>query len=189
MGKDWKAAWQPMVDAVGKDFSDGKPIEGADVVEKGLIRRYLEPLEFDCALHYDEEVAKQHGYKTIIAPYSSIITWAQTPYWIPGKPLFTSNEYHAQPLNSPVTDPGLIVDLMPRTSDYVVTNIEADYLLPIYVGDRLSKVGLILKSCIPKETSVGKGAFMIWESNIVNQDGETVAVYRMETYSYNPHGT
>lgn len=187
MAEDWKAAWQPMIDAVGKDFSDGKPIEGADVVEKGLIRRYLEPLEFDCALHYDEETAKQHGYKTIIAPYSSLITWAQPAYWIPGKPLFTSDDRDAQPTNSPVSDPAANIELMPETSHYFATNIEVDYLRPIYVGDRLSKVGLILRSCIPKETSVGKGAFMIWESDIVNQDGEKVAVYRIETYNYNPH--
>src|SRR5205085_7941961 len=29
MDEDWKQAWQPLMDAVGQDFSDGAAIEGA----------------------------------------------------------------------------------------------------------------------------------------------------------------
>lgn len=185
MGNDWKAAWQPMIDAVGTDFSNGKNTPGADVVEKGLIRRFLEPLEFDCELHYDEEVAQKYGYETVIAPYSSLYTWTLPPYWIPGKKLFTSAERNAQPENSPVTP--METDLAPKTTGYFATNIEADYLRPIVVGDRLTRKGEVLLSCIPKETSVGRGAFMVWETKIVNQKDEEIAVFRMETYSYNAH--
>ncbi|WP_200126736.1 hypothetical protein [Salicibibacter cibarius] len=46
--EDWKKDWRPMMDAVGLDFSDGEKTWGADPVEKGAIRRFLEPLEFDC---------------------------------------------------------------------------------------------------------------------------------------------
>src|SRR5258708_1089564 len=53
MADDWKQAWQPMIDAVGTDFSDGAEVQGADEVERGAIRRFLEPLQFDCPLHYD----------------------------------------------------------------------------------------------------------------------------------------
>ena len=42
---DWKAEWQPVVDAVGDDFADGAVTWGGDPVERGAIRRYLEPLE------------------------------------------------------------------------------------------------------------------------------------------------
>lgn len=64
-----------MIDAVGTDFSDGVRVPGADVVEIGLVRRFLDPLEFDCELHYDTEVAQDHGYADVIAPYSSLLTW------------------------------------------------------------------------------------------------------------------
>ncbi len=30
MEEDWKKAWQPMIEAIGKDFSDGKEHWGAD---------------------------------------------------------------------------------------------------------------------------------------------------------------
>ena len=36
-----------MVAAVGTDFSDGKTTYGPDTIERGTLRRYLEPLEFD----------------------------------------------------------------------------------------------------------------------------------------------
>ena len=73
---DWKLEWQEVIDAAGRDFSDGKVHYGADAVEAGAIRRFLEPLEFDCALHYDADVARQHGYPDITAPYTATMSWA-----------------------------------------------------------------------------------------------------------------
>lgn len=58
---DWKQDWQEVIDAVGQDFSDGQVHYGADAVEASAIRRYLEPLELDCALHHDAATAREHG--------------------------------------------------------------------------------------------------------------------------------
>src|SRR5699024_1135452 len=127
----------------------GERILGADVVEEGLIRRFLEPLEFDSALHYDAEVAQEHGYEDIIAPYSSLLTWRFSPYWTPGEKLFTEDERDAQPTNSPVA--AMEIDIAPETTGYFWTNVEIDYINPIVVGDRLIHVGEVLVSCIPKE--------------------------------------
>lgn len=184
MSEDWKVAWQPMIDAIGTDFSDGEVRLGADIVEKGLVRRFLEPLEFDNELHYDESVAKQNGYDDVIAPYSSLLTWTLPPYWNPGEKLFVQDGRDAQPENSPVT--ATFIDIAPETTGYFWTNVEVDYIKPIVVGDRLTRVGEVLTSCIPKETSVGRGAFLIWESRVVNEQ-EDVAVVRIETFNYNPH--
>ena len=54
----WEEAWQPVIDLIGEDFSEGEQISSADNVERTSIRRYLEPLELGCPLHYDEAVAK-----------------------------------------------------------------------------------------------------------------------------------
>jgi hypothetical protein len=81
---EWPAEWQPMIDAVGQDFGGGIVYLAADDVEKALVRRYLEPLEFDCPLHYDEEVARQYGYRGIVAPYSGMSTWIADAKWKPG---------------------------------------------------------------------------------------------------------
>lgn len=185
MSESWKQDWQPMIDAIGTDFSKGERIAGADVIEKGLIRRFLEPLEFDCGLHYDERVAKQYGYDDIIAPYSSLLTWTLPPYWVPGKRLFDSDKRDAQPTNSPVS--AKETDVAPKTSGYFWTNVEVDYIKPIVVGMRLTQVGEVLLSCIPKETSVGRGAFLVWESRVVDEDNDEVAVLKVETFNYHPH--
>ncbi|GCD84763.1 FAS1-like dehydratase domain-containing protein (plasmid) [Parageobacillus thermoglucosidasius] len=182
---DWKKAWQPMMDAVGTDFSDGMELWGADEVERGAIRRFLEPLEFDCPLHYDKSVANEYGYPDIIAPYSSLLTWVIPPYWRPGMQLFTSAERNAQPAESPLL--GFKTDLAPSTKFYFATDIEIDYIKPIVRGDWLCRSGYILLSCVPKETKVGRGAFTVWESEIRNQDKEVVAKIRMGFYFYSPH--
>ena len=184
MPEDWKKEWEPMINAVGTDFYNGKEIWGADQVEKGAIRRFLEPLEFDCPLHYDESVAKEYGYSDIIAPYSSLLSWVIPPYWTPGNKIFTSNEKHAQPENNPLS--GIKTDLAPPTTGYFATDIDIEYLRPIKVNDRLCRANYVLLSCTPKETSVGRGAFMVWGSDIKNQDGEIVAKVKVGTYSYNP---
>jgi hypothetical protein len=184
---DWEKDWQPMINAIGVDFSDGKVRWGADTVEQSAIRRFLEPLEFDCPLHYDKSVANDNGYADIIAPYSSLLTWTIPPLWSPGMKIFTDAERDAQPSQSHLT--GVNTELAPKTTGYMVTELEIDYIKPIVLGERLCKVGNILLSCIPKETKVGRGAFMTWESEIRTQEKQTIAKIRTVTYSYNPYSS
>ncbi|MBI2961943.1 MAG: MaoC family dehydratase [Betaproteobacteria bacterium] len=186
MDDDWKQAWQPLVEAVGQDFSEGKRYWGADCVEKGGIRRFLEPLEFDCPLHYDDAIARRHGYGGVIAPFSSYLSLTIPAIWRPGKSVFTSAEPHAQPeSDNPIA--GIGTKLAPPTSGYFATDLEIEYLKPVLLGDRLCRAGRKLLSCEPKETKVGCGAFTCWETEIRNQDDEIVALLRLTVFSYNPH--
>ena len=57
-----------------------------DEVTRSDIRRKLEVYCFDCPLHYDESVARAHGYRTIIAPAALTPLWAMPAYWSPGEP-------------------------------------------------------------------------------------------------------
>jgi N-terminal half of MaoC dehydratase len=183
---DWKQEWQEVIDATGRDFSDGRTRYGPDAVEAGAIRRYLEPLEFDCALHYEGEVARQHGYPDIIAPYTATMQWSMRAMWSPGDPpLFIDDARDAQPARSPINNRGF--PLGPRTTGYFATDIELDFIRPVAVGERLGRRGYRLLSCSPKETSVGRGAFMTWESEIVDADGGVVMRMRAGTYAYQPH--
>src|SRR5262245_14824681 len=91
----WEAVWEPVIALIGEDFSEGERVPAADNVEKTSIRRYLEPLELDCPLHYDEAAATASGYRGIVAPYSGISqTWTDRGQWLPG-----------HPTNSPTADP------------------------------------------------------------------------------------
>ena len=58
MAEQWISEWDEAIEAIGQDFSDGEKHIAADVVELGAIRRYCEPLEFDCPIHYDEATAR-----------------------------------------------------------------------------------------------------------------------------------
>jgi hypothetical protein len=183
--EDWVSAWQKMADAVGREFDDQPAVFTADRIERGAVRRYLEPLEFDCALHYDRDVARAHGYDDIVVPTSALPTFAFAPMWRPGERLFTSGDRNAQPAASAVT--GIVTGLEPATTGYFATNYDVEYLQPAVVGDRLARRGARLVACQPKETRVGRGAFLTWESEIVNERLEVVARLRTTFFRYNPH--
>jgi hypothetical protein len=181
----WEDAWQPVVDAVGTDFG-GEAIEGADAVDASALRRYLEPLELDCPLHHDERVAREHGYAGVVAPFSSYFTFIALPLWRPGEsPVFTSEERDAQPERAAVRR--FATGLEPPYSGYFAADFELDLLRPVVLGDHLTRTGMTLVACTPKETSVGRGAFMTWEWEARNQRAEVVARFRNTMYLYNPH--
>jgi len=181
---NWKAAWQPMIDAVGREFDDKPPVFVADPIERSAIRRWLEPLEFDCALHCDPEVAREHGHADVVVPTSALSTFALAPMWRPGETLFTSAERNAPPAASAVS--GIQTGLEPPTTGYFATNIDYEYLRPAVAGDRLLKRGARLLACQPKETKVGRGAFITWGSELINQRQEVVVRMQATFFRYNP---
>jgi hypothetical protein len=181
---DWQAAWQPVVEAVGRDFAEGETTWGADPVEQGAVRRFLEPLEFDCALHTDPDVAAEHGHGAVTMPYTGVIAWTLPPAWRPGEVLFDSDARDAQPVHTAINSTGL--DIGPPTTGFFGTDVELDFLRPVEAGERIGRRGRRLVSCRPKETAVGRGAFLMWESDIVSDRGDVVARFRVGTYAYVP---
>jgi N-terminal half of MaoC dehydratase len=185
---DWTDAWQEVVDSVGRDFSDGVVRYGAAPVEAESIRRYLEPLELDCALHYDAGVARAHGYSGIVAPYTAGPCWAIPAMWRPGDgPLFTDEARDAQPTRTPINNTNF--PLGPPTSGFFATDLEFEFERPVVVGERVGRRGHRLLACTPKQTAVGRGAFMVWESELIVGQGEVVARMRAGVYAYQPHDT
>jgi len=183
---DWRRAWDPMVAAIGQDFSDGQVSYGADPVTASDIRRFLEPLEFACPLHTDQAAAQAAGFADVTMPYSAVLSWTIPAMWSPGDPpLFDDDTRDAQPARTPINnpDPGL----GPPTTGFFATDMELDFVRPVTAGERLGRRGRRLVACTPKETSVGRGAFMTWETDFVDADGEVIARMRSGTYSYQPH--
>jgi len=144
----WEAEWQPVVDAVGRDFG-GDEVDGADAVDESALRRYLEPLELDCPLHHDEHVAREHGYAGVIAPLAAFFTFVAPPIWRPGvESAFTSDERDAQPEGVAVRR--FLTGLEPEHSGYFAADMEVEPLLPVVLGDRLTRRGMKLVACTPK---------------------------------------
>jgi acyl dehydratase len=185
-GDDWRSAWDGMVAAVGRDFADGAVTYGADPVAVSDIRRFLEPLEFDCPLHYSQKAAQDAGFADVTLPYTAAMTWSIPPMWSPGDPpLFDDDSRDAQPARSPINnaDPGPA----PPTSGFFATDLEMDFVRPVVAGECVARRGRKLLSCTPKETSVGRGAFLNWESEFINDRGDVIARMRTGTYAYQPH--
>jgi len=182
---DWKAAWAPVIDKIGQDLSDGQVHYGADRVEAGAIRRYLEPLEFDCALHYDPAVARAHGFADVTAPYTGLSSFALPAVWAPGERVFTSAERDAQPDRVSVRP--RFPEGAPPVTGYFATDTETEFLRPVTAGERLGRRGHRLVACTPKETRVGRGAFVTFEMELVDEQGEAVARVRASMFLYNPH--
>ena len=131
---DWSAtrAW------IGRNLIE-ETSPGAEVVERGTIHRQVEALEMDCPLHYDDAEAKRHGYDGIIAPYRMNTIFASQPFWRPG-----------DPTRWETTDPNFVIQ--PRSSGRrsqvptpgtagFVTDLEMEYLRPLYVGDSVTQTG------------------------------------------------
>ncbi len=181
----WKAKWQNTLDAVGHDLSDGAVRWGADRIEAAVVRRYLEPLEIDSLIHTDAEAAVAAGYPGLIAPATGAMAFSLPAMWSPGEEtLWASSERNAQPTRTPINndDPGPI----PRTKGFFATDIEADFLRPVEIGERVGTKGRLLLSCVLKETSVGRGAFMTLESEIVSDRGDTVTRLRTTLFAFDP---
>ena len=180
---DWQDAWQPAIEAIGEHFPERWEQAESDRIEVGAIGRYLEPLEFDCPLHWDAHVARAHGYPDVIAPYSGLSTWVSIGVWRPGDdPVHLGNGRDEQPRwrseGRRPRQPG------PDVDGIFATDIDIEYHRPFVVGERLSLVGRKLISVVPKQTSVGRGAFLTFESEVRNEQDELIATQRLCMYRY-----
>jgi acyl dehydratase len=184
-GDDWTAAWQPVRDLVGHDIDPPGVVLGPDRVEAGAIRRLTEVLELDCPLHYDEAAARAHGRPGVIAPYTSVWSYVFAPVWEPGDPAaFPHSGRNALPRQSPMqteTFPSA-----PPTTHIFATNTSYEFVRPLHVGERVGITGRRLIACTPKETSVGRGAFVRVGRRFLTEDDEEVCRVELEMYLYNP---
>lgn len=181
---DWQTLWQPLIDVVGRDFGSGTRW-GADCIEAGAIRRYLEPLEFDCPLHYDAEFARACGHEALIAPYTAVPSLSTVACWQPGTVLFTRAGRDAQPAIKSLQPP--LPPQAPAFSGYFATDLEVDFMRPVQVGERIGRSGRRLLACQPKATRVGRGAFCTVEIDFVADRGDLVLRMRTTLFCYNPY--
>ncbi|MGH2970252.1 MAG: FAS1-like dehydratase domain-containing protein [Solirubrobacteraceae bacterium] len=147
---------------------------GPDPVSVADIRRKLEVLAFDCPLHYNEEIARVHGYRAIVAPVSMTRAWAIPSYWEPGRP-----RSGAEPLAvmfAAANVPG-------EGDTMIATAIRCEHFEPLHPGDRVAATA-VLRSVERKTTRVGSGAFLVVDTTFVNQRGETVTVETSTLFRY-----
>ena len=168
--------WEETESYLGKQV--GQSV-GADDVEKGSIRRWLEPKEFDCPIHYDEQAAKRAGYEGIVAPSTMVITYGVPPYWQSGDP-------PAKPGDGPKGIPApVIFDLPAPCTLSFASDVEIEFFAPMNIGDTITCTSK-LTNITHKTLKVGKGAFLRQEDTYTNQSGAVVAVLQVTIFRFVP---
>jgi hypothetical protein len=179
---DWRAAWAPVLAQVGQVFP--QTAMPGPMIERGALWRYLESLEFDCPLHYEVEAAHRAGFTDLVVPATAMLSFSLPSAWVPGEPFFVSSDRNAPSARSAVSGP--CTGSEPPVEGFFASAYEAEYLGSATVGDTLCRKGARLLGCELKETRVGRGAFLTWESEIRNQRDEVVARQRMTYFRYEP---
>ena len=150
---------------------------GPDPVERGSIRRWLEPKEFACAIHTDPEVAKAAGFDDLVAPASMVFSYGIAPYWSPGdKP--ASLEDEPRQIQIPV-----IFDVPAPCDKSFATSIEVEFFEPLYPGDVVTCSSKLV-DIKHKELKVGKGAFLRQEDTYTKQTGELLAISYLDIFRF-----
>jgi acyl dehydratase len=150
---------------------------GPDPVERGSIRRWLEPKEFACDIHTDAEAALAAGYEDIVAPVSMVFTYGMAAYWQPGdKP--ASIEDEPTQIQIPV-----IFDVPAPCDKSFATSIEVEFFEPLYPGDVVTCTSKLV-DIKRKELKVGEGAFLRQEDTFTKQTGEVVAVSYLDIFRF-----
>lgn len=175
-----------MVEAIGRNFEADAPLIWGELIDRAMVARYLEPLEFDCGLHSDADVAHSWGYADVIVPYTALMSMSLPLMWRPGeRALFTSEGRNDLPDSATMS--GRLCGLEPTTKHTFAVGWDMDFLKPASVGERICRCGLLLLSCVPKQTRMGRGAFITCQSEIINERCEVLARIQSTLYRFNPH--
>ncbi len=151
--------------------------QGADAVEQGTIRRWMESKEFDCPIHIDDAAAQEVGYEGVIAPDNMIFTYGLPAYWQNGDPYEQPN---AEPRQIPIP---VIFDVPAPCNLSFASNIDVEYLAPMLVGDRITRTSRLV-SINRKTLRVGDGAFLRQEDTYTNQRDEIVAIVTLDIFRF-----
>lgn len=183
----WQLPWKRVIDSVGAELGAPAVAYGVDFVDGSALRRYLEPLEFDCPLHSSADAARSAGYRDLVLPWSAYIPFTLGAFWNPGEtPAFVDPAYEAQPTRSPyaIHEP---IPHAPATSAFMGTETSSmDFLAPVVLGDRLGTFGRKLVDCQPKQTRIGQGAFVRFQAEIRNQHDTPVSRNIRQYFYYDP---
>ena len=153
--------------------------KGVDEVSINDIRRKLEVYCFDCPLHYDDRVARAHGYRGVVAPVALTPLWGMQAYWSPGQPVAFIPGARENP-------GGMKVELPSKFPKGLNVGTQWEYFEPLYPGDRLGGTWRLIE-VKPRETRLGDGVFLTYETNVYKQSGELVAKNSNTSFSYFPH--
>jgi acyl dehydratase len=151
--------------------------QGPDPVERGSIRRWLEPKEFNSAIHTDATAAQSAGFKDLVAPASMVFTYGVAAYWSPGDKSQSIDDEPTQ-IQIPV-----IFKVPAPCNKSFATSMEMVFEEPLYPGDVVTCTSRLI-DINRKTLKVGSGAFLRQEDTYTKQTGEIVAVATLDIFRF-----
>ncbi len=143
--------------------------QGGDImifeVEKGAIKKFVDAIDDQNPLYWDEEYARNSRYGSIIAP-PGFFGWPTR--WARGNTF---------PLSSEVTAELFAALAKAGYSQVLDGGIDYEFFCPVRAGDNLT-VSSMIKDIIEREGQTGKMLFLIRETTYTNQNGEVVGKAR-----------
>lgn len=170
-----QGSWEETESFLGKVIKVSK---GADAVEMGSIRKWLEPKQFFPPIHLDRESAQAVGYRDVVAPRTMAFTYGLPPYFDANTPLEKLADTRRQ-IPVPV-----IFDLPAPCKFSFATSMDIEFFEDMYVGDRITCTHK-LTDITHKTLSVGTGAFLTQEDTYTNQHNEQVARAELVIFRFN----
>jgi len=150
-----------------------EPRTAATVVSAARIQMFAATVQDGNPSYWDPEFAAD-TWGGLLAPPALLMGWLVPPPWEPtGQP--------------PVSAIALRVPL-PGTTFVNAAN-EAEFLLPIVEGDRLTLVQELVSVSPEKRTKLGVGHFVETLDTFTRQDGAVVATNRNTLFRFTPAST
>ena len=167
--------WEETEAFLGKIIAVSK---GADAVELGSIRKWLEPKQFFPPMHRNQEAAEQAGYLQIVAPRMMAFTY--------GLPAYFDEDTALEELGDAATQipVPVIFDLPAPCIRSFATSVDIEFFADMYVGDRITCTHR-LKDISYKTLKVGSGAFLTQEDSYNNQHDELIARSELVIFRFN----
>ncbi len=152
--------------------------KGADAVEYGSIRKWLESKQFHPPIHLNKQAAEQAGYRDVVAPRTMAFTYGLPAYFSEDSPLEQSGDSATQ-IPVPV-----IFDLPAPCIRSFATSVDIEFFADMYVGDRITCTHR-LTDISYKTLKVGSGAFLTQEDSYTNQNDELIARSELVIFRFN----
>ena len=170
-----QGSWQETESFLGKVIAVS---QGADAVEFGSIRKWLESKQFHPPIHLNKQAAEQAGYRDVIAPRTMAFTYGLPAYFGEDSPLEQSGDTATQ-IPVPV-----IFDLPAPCVRSFATSMDIEFFADMFVGDRISCTHRLINISY-KTLKVGAGAFLTQEDSYTNQNDELIARAELVIFRFN----
>jgi acyl dehydratase len=168
---------------VGQPFGAAEPLWAPDPVNVPMIRHWVDAIADFNPIYLDEQAARAAGHPGLVAPPAMLQTWGMQRPLIEG---IAERGGTAQPVTgeSPITRLAAA-----GYTGTLATNSELEFDRYLRPGDLLSYRGVLESISEQKVTGLGRGYFVTWVTEYLDEAGAAVGRQRFRIYKFAPGTT